>query len=565
MFDSIRWRLVASYVLLTLVTVGVLGVLALSLVERFATQQASNSLKANAEAIAVQAAPLLAPKVQAATLHELAQTSAFLGNARVRVLDAKQQALVDSGPRPNIESFYIVQNEDTALEHFQAIDQTLLLTLPRHQGTPPSITFAPVEKKAIEAQAFARPPSTTADITIVTREEGAWGSVLTFERSTTRSGESAFPGASNQVKQKASLEATFSSQPASPMPSIITVPINTSNGPLGFVEVSRSPDYVSEAVSAARHAFGLAALGAVTIALVVGLWVSRGLTAPILSLAETAGQMSQGNLAVRAPERGRDEISQLTRQFNQMADRLQASFRALEVERDTLRRFIADASHELRTPITALKTFNELLQGPAAQDPTARREFLVESQAQVDRLAWLTRNLLDLSRLDAGIAPLDMATHDLGEIIESAASPFRALAQQRGIQLLLTPPDPALSLSCDRARIEMALSNLLDNALKFTPAGGQVEIGATGPGPIHIWVRDTGSGIAPSDLPHIFERFYRGRDADTRSSGLGLAIVQSIIQAHAGQVTVTSAPGRGSRFEIKLPQTMTPPPPTQSR
>ena len=141
-------------------------------------------------------------------------------------------------------------------------------------------------------------------------------------------------------------------------------------------------------------------------------------------------------------------------------------------ERDALRRFIADASHELRTPITALKSFIDLLQGPAAGDPQAQAEFLAESQAQIERLEWITRDLLDLSRLDAGLAALDRDEHDVGELIEAAAAAFKAQAREKGIALSLQPPQPALTLYCDRGRIEMALSNLVDNALKYTPAGG---------------------------------------------------------------------------------------------
>jgi signal transduction histidine kinase len=290
------------------------------------------------------------------------------------------------------------------------------------------------------------------------------------------------------------------------------------------------------------------------MAAVVGLLVSRGLTAPIRSLTSAASQMSGGDLSTRALVHGEDEIGQLARQFNQMAARLEGSFAQLAAERDALRRFVADASHELRTPITALTTFNELLQGPAGDDPEVRAEFLQESHGQLDRLEWITQNLLDLSRLDAGLVALDIGDFDVRELMETVLAAFRALAQENGIGLAIEEPSRPLEIRCDRRRMELAIYNLLDNALKFTPRGGRVTLGVEYTSEsTQLWVRDSGSGIDPADLPHIFERFYRGADTHYEGSGLGLAIVRSVVQAHGGQITVQSEPGSGSVFTIELP------------
>jgi signal transduction histidine kinase len=533
MFRSIRWRLVLSYVLLMLLTVGVVGVLALSLVKRYVGQQEVEHLTANAEAVARQAVALMRPVARQRELQELAQTSAFLGNARVRILDDYHQVLADSTSSEGESLMGILLPHELTIEVPGVFSQPLVMAFfPDTQLTQP---FPQEEHLSI----FEQFPPDTA-LTLVRKWSGVWGDRFQFS-------------VIQEPEQFQELAAD--QQEISRSDRVITVPIGEEDDPLGYVKISNAPDFGAEALTTTQRAFLFAGGGAMLMAVVVGLLVSRGLSAPLRQLTAVAGEMSSGDLSIRAPLRGKDEIGQLAGQFNLMAERLEASFADLAAERDALRRFIADASHELRTPITALKNFNDLLQGAAADDPAARAEFLAESQLQLDRLEWITRNLLDLSRLDAGLVTLDLANQDVGELIESAASAFKVLAQEKGIAFSIWPPTPSLELRCDRARIESALSNLLDNALKFTPAGGQVEIGAEQRGEaVRLWVRDTGPGIAPQDQPRIFERFYQGKNDRAEGSGLGLAIVQSVVQAHGGQISVESEPGAGSLFVIELPQ-----------
>ena len=537
MFRSIRWRLVFSYVFLTLLTVGVVGVLSLSLVKRYVGQQEVEQLTANAEAVARQATPLMWPMARQRELSELAQTSAFLGNARVRILDDHRQMLADSKSSTEGESpMGILLPHELTVEISGLLSQPLITTLPHSTRRTESLSW---EEYLPILEQLQLPLDTP--LTVVRWRDGVWG--RGFEIEVIREPE------------QLSEELASDQQEIPRSDRVITVAIGEDDEPLGYVEISGGPDFGAEALRTTRDAFLLAAGGATFMAAIVGLLVSRGLSAPLRQLTAVAGEMSSGDLSTRAPMHGKDEIGQLARQFNLMAERLEASFVELSAERDALRRFIADASHELRTPITALKNFNDLLQGAAADDPAARAEFLAESQIQLDRLEWITRNLLDLSRLDAGLVALDLANHDVGELIESASSAFRALAQEKGITFSIRPPTPSLEIRCDRARIELALSNLLDNALKFTPAAGQVEIGAEQRGDVvRLWVRDTGRGIEPEDQPYIFERFYRGKNGCVGGSGLGLAIVQSVAQVHGGWVSVESEPGAGSLFVVELPQ-----------
>jgi signal transduction histidine kinase len=545
MFRSIRWRLVASYVLITLMTASLVGVLTLSLVRRDIRQQETAHLTANAQAIASQATALVQPVVRHAELMELARTASFFANARVRILDSGRHVLADSGPGSDTDQFlWFEPTTRFGLE----------LDTPFFPSGPVIVMMPHGDSLVVPGRRSDRftlsntlPPD--LEVTVVRRIGGPWGdrvifSTLPFEELL------AIPAPDVDDIQRPAL--TEEETPRSKQ--VLTVPIGPPGRPLGYVELSNSPDFGSESLATTSRALLLAAGGATVMAVVFGLLVSRGLTAPLRSLIAVASRMSDRDLSARAPVQSKDEFGQLAGQFNQMADRLETSFAELAAERDTLRRFIADASHELRTPITALKTFNELLQGPAANEPGTRAEFLAESQIQLNRLEHITHNLLDLSRLDAGLVSLDLAEYPVQELNEAAAAALKTMAGEKGVCLSIREPIPHVILVCDRARVESALCNLLANAIKFTSSGGNVEIGAEQVGEkLRLWVSDDGLGIDPDDLPHIFERFYRGKNSPAESNGLGLAIVQSVVQAHDGRVSVDSQLGEGSRFVIELP------------
>jgi signal transduction histidine kinase len=304
-----------------------------------------------------------------------------------------------------------------------------------------------------------------------------------------------------------------------------------------------------------RDVFELSLI-ATAVAAGVGLVLGRGMTAPLRALSDAARRLGSGNLSARAPQDGDDEIGELGAGFNRMASQLQDSFATLESERDALRTFIADMSHELRTPITALRTFNDLLSEGAVADEAVRDEFIQESALQIERLEWLAQNLLDLSKFDAGLAEVRVQRLDLRPLVARVVDEARLQGERKDVDIAYTAPDLPVFAQADGTRMQQALSNVLLNAVKFTPSSGHIDVHVERRlRMVYVHVRDTGPGIPADELPHIFERFYRGPSMATTvsGSGLGLPIVQSIMHAHHGDVEVKSEPGMGTEVILSLP------------
>jgi signal transduction histidine kinase len=329
--------------------------------------------------------------------------------------------------------------------------------------------------------------------------------------------------------------------------------------PYAFTVTLSDPYTFRANVTGILAAVALFALG---LSVLVSAGMARRFTTPLRRLTEASRGLAEGDLTRRVPpgdvRAGSSELAELAIQFNTMADRLQESVEIIRRDRDRSRDFLADVSHELRTPLAALRMFNELLKEGAADDPEARSEFLESSGQQIERLDWLAQNLLELSKLDSGLVLLDLRPDDLRAAVETAVEQTRSAAIRRGVGLTVHLPDAPIRVRHDPQRIGQVVANLVANAVKFTPRGGSVgvDVAATADG-ARIEVVDTGVGIDPSELPHIFERFYRGsraNEARGSGSGLGLAIVRSIVDMHGGTVDVESRVGSGSRFTVTLPR-----------
>jgi len=327
--------------------------------------------------------------------------------------------------------------------------------------------------------------------------------------------------------------------------------------------------------------------GSLLVALVSGGFLFRRLTRRLRSLAREMGEFqtelqasSRGRAALAEaaePAGGRrpagDEIELLRSSFRHMAERIEQQIELLR-ENDRLRReLVANVSHDLRTPITHLQGYLETLQlkeGTLA--PEERREYLEIATQQAERLGRLVGDLFELAKLDARHAPLEIETFSMAELAQDVAQKFRIPAQQGEVRI---EPDLAASpalVSADLDLIERVLDNLIDNALRHTPEGGTITVGVreTAPGPDHssertaqrgerpsitVEVRDTGPGISAEDLPHIFDRFYRGSrrpDAADAGTGLGLAIARRALELHGSDLTCESPPGEGATFRFEL-------------
>jgi len=534
MFRTIRWRLAASYAALILLSVTLMGPLALSIVQSYVGREESAYLRANARQIAELAERFLGPPIRRIALEELASTSAFLGDARVRILDSEREVIADSGDPGLPDDFlWLIPSGLTELRGEIAPErgQSLPIIIPM-----PSRTRGTRVLRPRELMPLLRDLPLGTSFVFARRVPTPWGRRFVFEN---------MPG----------YPAPPRDEPA-PARQVLatTLPVGTPDMPLGWVEMSSPLSLSKQAISPMRTAILLSGIGALIVAAVAGFLIGRTISDPLRSLALTSRRMAEGDLSARATTRRKDEIGDLARQFNGMAENLESSFRDLRAERDSLTRFVADASHELRTPITALATFNELLQGHAADDPAARQEFLRESQGQLARLQWITTNLLDLSRLDAGIAGLSLGRHAAADLVESAAAGFREAARQKQVSLEIRDVDPGLALVCDGQRVQIALSNLVANAVKFVQPGGVVTVDVSASDrAIAFGVQDNGPGIREDEQALIFERFYRGRTAGGDGAGLGLSIARSVARAHGGEVNVKSTPGLGSRFTLEIP------------
>ena len=511
---SIRWRLPLTYAGIALLAVLALGAVLLVTLRSYYRQQEMDYLQGNAEAVG---STLALPMSEGAMFDEALQSQvkgfSFLSQSRVRVLGLDGKVLADSGdPR--------------------GVRDTVTVTLGVDVGGLSQEFAQTVEDDSEQGRR------------VTSRIDVAGEDVRLQQRIAIEGGGADLPAGLNtrygfELNPYAAADGQRSGQ-------MFSQPVHDPLGKLlAYVELSGGPAFGREILKSVALAWAIAGAVAVAVTTVAGWFISRRLTGPLIGLTLATEHMATGDLSARADIGRRDELGSLAKSFNEMAGRVEVTVLAL-------RRFVADAAHQFHTPLTALRTNLDLMvDGKSGDD---RRPVVERARAEVNRLEALSSGLLDLSRAETGPVYEDWAPTDLASLVRDVSELYASQAEQAGLSFAVDLPAQPITVRGSESKLGQALGNLLDNAMKFTPEGGAVEVSLRGD---QEWatlaVEDSGIGIQGEDLDLLFERFHRGRNASgVPGNGLGLAIVSAIVDGHGGRVSAASASG-GTKFSLRLP------------
>lgn len=292
------------------------------------------------------------------------------------------------------------------------------------------------------------------------------------------------------------------------------------------------------------------------MAMVLGYFLSTAITDRIEMLEKAAHSLAEGDLESRVPVIGDDEVASLGKTFNQMAEQLKIATDKEQELKQMRSDLIAWVSHDLQTPLTSIQAILEALSDGILDDPDQEKRYLDTAQRNVQTLSALIDDLFQMAQIDAGGLPIDPSPNSLSDLISDTLESFSHIAQQRELSIRGNVDDGVDPVYMDVQLIGRVLDNLVSNAIRFTPAGGSISITAKRNGQtVNIMVEDTGEGIPPEDIPHVFESFYRGEKSRSRATGgagLGLAIAQGFVKAHGGDIRIESELGVGTSFTITL-------------
>ncbi|HEV7758031.1 MAG TPA: HAMP domain-containing sensor histidine kinase [Acidimicrobiales bacterium] len=347
----------------------------------------------------------------------------------------------------------------------------------------------------------------------------------------------------------------------------VALPIDGPQGAIGSVLVATNMHEVDATVDRLQHIAMLVGLAVLAGLALAGYWIVRTALRPLTRIEQTAAAITRGDLTRRVPDADpATEVGRVGRGLNTMLDQIEGAFEAREASEATalrsearMRQFVADASHELRTPLTSIRGFAELYRQPTMTDRAAVADALRRIEDEAKRMGLLVDDLLLLARLDQQ-RPFATDPVDLVAVARDATDAARVVSSDRSISF--TAPTDGVTVSGDDSRLRHLVTNLVDNALRHTPAGTPVEVGVgaverDARGWAELTVVDHGNGLTPEQAGRVFERFYRTDAARSRKgpsgAGLGLSIVRAIALAHGGTAEVDSGPGQGATFRVLLP------------
>jgi len=520
-FKSIRWRLPLSYIGVALLAALASGVLMMVTLRNYYRQRELDYLQTNARRMGDVVEQLLQSDTPRFVLADQVVNWSFLLQVRVQVFDTTGHSLADSG-LPETQQVMFVS---------KTLTDTFNTELDPAGGA--GMFFVTSE---------VRPP---VDDHIIFRYGSAIAPTgdISFTQPLTNIA-SPIRIAMPLARSLYGFELEAPSQVTAHSLEVVVQPLTTDAGmSLGEIVVSDGPAYGGEILFSALAAWAAASLLAMLVAGMAGVWVSRQMTRPLLALTQVTEQMASGDLTARAEAHTRNEFGQLGHSFNVMADRVAETIQ-------TLRRFVADAAHELNTPLTALQTNVELAM---TLEGAERAPALAQAQAQIERLQSLVTGLLNLSRLENQATPRHTQL-DLVAMARTLSEVYASRAEQAELNFDLTLPTQPIFVLGDLEQLHRVFENLLDNAIKFTPASGRVHLAVTlSHEQVVIKIEDTGIGIPVEDRLLLFQRFHRGRNtAGYPGNGLGLAIVRAIVEAHQGEITLDTLVA-GTQVVVRLP------------
>jgi signal transduction histidine kinase len=383
--------------------------------------------------------------------------------------------------------------------------------------------------------------------------DGETGSVLI----SSAPGQQRIPAATRNVLRALTGQTAFGSGDSSGYMDI-AVPVSGAEGNARFVVYIY--DNRQTALKQNAEIFKLilesVAIGFV-ISTAISVVLSKALLQPIQGMTKAAEAMAGGDFSREISVESNDEIGILSETFNMMAARIESTLEDLKKAEALRKEFVANVSHELRTPLTGIRTYAETLADNSDLPQQTADEFLRVILNESDRMANIVRDLLELSRFDAGNMEFRFEEFSIEQSIRDVYTAIALDARNRGYEMNIESQPGIPTVWGDRARIEQVFMNVLTNAVKYTPPGGRVDISCASEGSgVHVRISDTGIGIPPEDMPHVFDRFYRVDKARSRESGgtgLGLSIAREIVTRHGGEIKIDSTPGVGTAVTVTLP------------